>query len=103
MRVMCWHNQEGNRMTSYEFSTYIEGKERDEDESLRKRKKKDACFFEQGRSEREEREKGRSFFLNEVVQRDGGTIDADLSAREKGIELGNFPKVRSIVAATARC
>ena len=62
MRVMCGHNQEGNMMTSYEFSTYIEGGERDEDESLRKRKKKDACFFEQGSSEREEREKGRLLF-----------------------------------------
>jgi len=45
MRVMCGHNQEGNMMTSYEFSTYIEGGERDEDESLRKRGKKEACFF----------------------------------------------------------
>ena len=62
MMVMCWHNQEGTIMTSYEFSTYIEGGERDEDESLRKRKKEDACFFEQGSSEREEREKGRLFF-----------------------------------------
>jgi len=86
MRVMCGHNQEGNMMTSYEFSTYIEGGERDEDESLRKRGKKEACFF-----------------LNKVVQRDGGTIDADLSAREEGIELGNFPKMRSIVAENARC
>ena len=62
MRVMCWHNQEGNITTSYEFSTFIKGGERDEDESLRKKKKKDACFFEQGKSEREEREKERLFF-----------------------------------------
>ena len=54
--------------------------------------------------QRERREKRNAcFFLSEVVQRDGGTIDADLSAREEGIELGNFPKVRSIVAANARC
>ena len=44
--------------------------------------------------ERGER-KGTLVFLNEVV--------GDLSAREEGIELGNFPKVRSIVAANARC
>ena len=53
--------------------------------------------------QRERREKRNAFFLNEVVQRDGGTIDADLSAREEGIELGNFPKMRSIVAENARC
>ena len=62
MRVMCGHNQEGNMMTSYEFSTYIEGGERDEDKSLRKRRKGTLVFFEQGSSEREEREKGRLFF-----------------------------------------
>ena len=55
--------------------------------------------------QREKREKrdARFIFLNEVVQRDGGIIDADLSTREEGIELGNFPKLRSIVASNARC
>ena len=92
--VMCWHNQEGNRMPSYEFSTYIVEKRETRMSLWGKRKKKDACFFEQGSSEREEREKGRSFFLNEVVQRDGGIIDADLSAREEGIELWSHPSYK---------
>ena len=52
--------------------------------------------------QRERREKRDTCFLNEVVQRDGGTIDAELSAREEGIELENFPKVRIIAAATTR-
>ena len=51
--VMCWHNQEGNIMTYHAFSTFIEGGERDEDESLR-----------------EKEERGRLFFLNKVVQRE---------------------------------
>ena len=90
-------------MTSYKFSTYIEGGERDEDESLREKEERGRLFFLNKVVQRERREKRDACFLNEVVQRDGGTIDAELSTREDGIELGDFPKVRSIVAATARC